>query len=167
MLNIRPATPNDIPEILQLIRELAEYEMLADQVVVTAEDLSRDGFSKQPYLHVLIAEWEGEPAKAAWPVIASPLGFENIQHGHRSSTGDHLGHDTVPFLHGEALNLDLPQTQQHRCNLRFLELQSPGFGLGPGDLLFRFKLHAPERVLCLEGSLDRCHLCLDGLLEGP
>ena len=62
MLNIRPATPNDIPEILKFIRELAEYEKLADQAVATAEDLLRDGFSEQPYFHVLIAEWDGQPA---------------------------------------------------------------------------------------------------------
>ncbi len=62
MLNIRPATPNDIPEILQLIRELAEYEKLAHLVVITADDLQRDGFSERPYFHVLIAEWDGEPA---------------------------------------------------------------------------------------------------------
>jgi GNAT superfamily N-acetyltransferase len=62
MLNIRPAMPNQIPEILKLIRELAEYEKLADHVVVTAEDLLRDGFSEQPFFHVLMAEWGGEPA---------------------------------------------------------------------------------------------------------
>ena len=62
MLKIRPATPNDIPEILKLIRELAEYEKLAHLVVATAEDLRRDGFSERPYFFVLIAEWDGHPA---------------------------------------------------------------------------------------------------------
>lgn len=61
-LNIRTATENDIPEILKLIRELAEYEKLAHLVVATADDLRRDGFSERPYFHVLTAEWEGEPA---------------------------------------------------------------------------------------------------------
>jgi len=62
MLNIRPAAPNDIPEILKLIRELAEYEKLADQMVATEEALLRDGFSEQPFFHVLMAEWESHPA---------------------------------------------------------------------------------------------------------
>jgi len=62
MLNIRPATPNDIPEILKLIRELAEYEKLAHEVVATPEDLLRDGFSDRPYYRVLIGEWDGQPA---------------------------------------------------------------------------------------------------------
>ena len=62
MLSIRPATADDIPEILKLIRELAEYEKLAHLVVITAEDLRRDGFSERPYFHVLMAEWDGAPA---------------------------------------------------------------------------------------------------------
>lgn len=62
MLNIRPAAPDDIPEILKLIRELAEYEKLAHLVVITADDIRRDGFSERPYFHVLIADWNGEPA---------------------------------------------------------------------------------------------------------
>ena len=36
MLTIRPATPKDVPEILKLIRELAQYEKLAHFVVITA-----------------------------------------------------------------------------------------------------------------------------------
>ncbi len=62
MLNIRVATPTDIPEILKFIRELAEYEELVHWVVITAEDLRRDGFSERPPFHVLMAEWDGEPA---------------------------------------------------------------------------------------------------------
>ena len=57
MLNTRPATLNDIPEILKLIREMADYEKLSHLVVITAEDMLRDGFSERPYFHVLVAEW--------------------------------------------------------------------------------------------------------------
>ena len=62
MLSIRNATADDVPLILQLIRELAVSEKLADQAVATGEDLMRDGFSEQPYFFVLIAEWDGHPA---------------------------------------------------------------------------------------------------------
>ena len=62
MLNIRNASANDIPLILQFIRELAEYEKAPEQAVATPEDLRRDGFSTNPKFRVLIAEWEGEPA---------------------------------------------------------------------------------------------------------
>jgi GNAT superfamily N-acetyltransferase len=62
MLNIRPAVPEDIPLILQLIRDLAEYEREPQAAVATAEDLRRDGWGSEPKFRCVIAEWEGEPA---------------------------------------------------------------------------------------------------------
>jgi len=61
-LQIRAATPDDIPEILAFIRELAEYERAPEQAVATREDLLRDGWGKEPKFRVVIAEWEGKPA---------------------------------------------------------------------------------------------------------
>jgi GNAT superfamily N-acetyltransferase len=61
MLRIRPAAPDDIPLIRQLIHELAEYEKVPEQAVATDHDLRRDGFSRNPKFRVLIAEWAGEP----------------------------------------------------------------------------------------------------------
>ena len=62
MLNIRRASADDIPLILQFIRDLAEYENAPDQAVATPEDLLRDGFSENPKFRVLLAEWDGEAA---------------------------------------------------------------------------------------------------------
>ncbi len=62
MLNIRQATAADIPLILRLIHDLAEYEKAPEQAVATTEDLRRDGFSPNPKFRVLISEWSGEPA---------------------------------------------------------------------------------------------------------
>jgi GNAT superfamily N-acetyltransferase len=56
---IRPATPNDIPLIAQLIRDLAEYEKLAGDVVFTETALKQHLFGPRPYAEVLIAEHEG------------------------------------------------------------------------------------------------------------
>src|SRR3569832_574686 len=61
-IDIRPATPDDIPQILAFIRELAEYERAPEQAVATAEDLMRDGWGKEPKFRVVIAEWQGKPA---------------------------------------------------------------------------------------------------------
>ncbi len=61
-LIVRPATPNDIPEILAFIRELAEYEREPAAAVATHADLLRDGFSEPRRFHCLIAESDGEPA---------------------------------------------------------------------------------------------------------
>lgn len=56
---IRPATPNDLPTIAQLIRDLAEYEKLAHDVVFTEERLGQHLFGPRPYAEVLIAEQDG------------------------------------------------------------------------------------------------------------
>jgi ribosomal protein S18 acetylase RimI-like enzyme len=43
-MNIRPATPSDVPQILTFIRELAAYEREPNAVLATEADLLRDGF---------------------------------------------------------------------------------------------------------------------------
>jgi len=62
MLNIRSATIDDVPELRQLIWELAEYESKAELVRTTEADISRDGFGPHPEFRALIAEWRGETA---------------------------------------------------------------------------------------------------------
>ena len=47
--------------ILSLIRELAEFERLGDEVVATAEDLDRSLFGARPAAEVVIAEVADEP----------------------------------------------------------------------------------------------------------
>ncbi|HEY6377055.1 MAG TPA: GNAT family N-acetyltransferase [Edaphobacter sp.] len=62
MLNIRPAVPTDVSQILSFIRELAEYEREPDAVHTTEADLLRDGFGEKKRFDCLIAEWDGAPA---------------------------------------------------------------------------------------------------------
>lgn len=66
MLNIRPASPADVPLIQQFIRDLAEYERAPESAVATQEDLMRDGFGPAPKYRCLIAEWDGQPAGFAF-----------------------------------------------------------------------------------------------------
>ena len=62
---IRPATPADVPVILQFVRELADYERAADKVVAT-EDLLADAlFGAQPAAFAVIAEIDGMPVGMA------------------------------------------------------------------------------------------------------
>jgi GNAT superfamily N-acetyltransferase len=61
-LTVRPATPDDIPQILAFIRELADYEREPAAAVATHADLLRDGFTEPKRFHCLIAEFEGAPA---------------------------------------------------------------------------------------------------------
>jgi len=55
-LNLRPATPADIPQILAFIRDLAAYEREPDAVYATEADLLRDGFGETKRFDCLIAE---------------------------------------------------------------------------------------------------------------
>jgi GNAT superfamily N-acetyltransferase len=56
---IRPATPADVPTIIQLIRALSDYEKLSDQVVIHETQLHEHLFGARPYAEVLLAEEEG------------------------------------------------------------------------------------------------------------
>lgn len=59
--SIRHAVPTDVPLILQFIRDLAEYEKLAHEVVVNEQDLQRHLFSEDARAEVLIAEQDQTP----------------------------------------------------------------------------------------------------------
>ncbi|MBS3993534.1 MAG: GNAT family N-acetyltransferase [Bacteroidetes bacterium] len=57
---IREGFKNDMPAVLELIKELAAFEREPDAVVVTVEDLINDGFGKNPLFKTFIAEYQGE-----------------------------------------------------------------------------------------------------------
>ena len=58
-ITITPATPDDVPAILAMIRELAEYEKLSDRVTATEEMLDRSLFGPRPYAEVLMGRLDG------------------------------------------------------------------------------------------------------------
>ena len=60
-LQIEPAQPSDAPLIVAMVRELAAYERLLDEVVITPEDVHRDLFGPRPYAEAVVARVEGEP----------------------------------------------------------------------------------------------------------
>ena len=62
ILRIVQATKADVPLILAFIRELAEYERLADEVVATEEILEETLFGERRYAEVLLAFLGCEPA---------------------------------------------------------------------------------------------------------
>jgi GNAT superfamily N-acetyltransferase len=59
-MTIRKATEKDMPFVLELIQELAIFEKEPDAVVVTVDDLVRDGFSENPLFECFVAEVENE-----------------------------------------------------------------------------------------------------------
>ena len=56
---IRPATRSDCSKILELIKELAEYEKALDQVEVSFEHFEESGFGPSPVWWAVVAETDG------------------------------------------------------------------------------------------------------------
>jgi len=59
-MKIRKGNPNDMKAVLGLIQELADFEKEPDAVIVTVDDLIRDGFGVTPLFHVFVAEVDNE-----------------------------------------------------------------------------------------------------------
>jgi GNAT superfamily N-acetyltransferase len=59
---IRPARPDDVPAIYQLIRDLAEYERSLPEVTATQADLHSSLFGPDPAVFAHVAEHDGEVA---------------------------------------------------------------------------------------------------------
>jgi len=79
-VQIREATPADVDEIGALIRELAEYEKLVDDVVFDRDDLASHLFGASPAASVLLAEDDGAVAGFAlwYPTFSTFLGRPGI-----------------------------------------------------------------------------------------
>ena len=60
-ITIRPATAQDLPQVLAFIRELARYERLEAQVVATQADLELALFGARPYAEVVFGCLAGTP----------------------------------------------------------------------------------------------------------
>jgi len=57
---IRNGRKDDLPRVLELIKELALYEKALEQVSNTVEQMERDGFGAQPIFGFFVAERETE-----------------------------------------------------------------------------------------------------------
>ena len=66
MLLIRDATRTDAQLLVTLIREFAEFERQLEHVVITPDDLVRDGLEANSRVHGLVAEWDGQTAGYAF-----------------------------------------------------------------------------------------------------
>jgi GNAT superfamily N-acetyltransferase len=59
-MKIRKGKKEDMHGVLALIKELAVFEKEPDAVLITEEDLVRDGFGTNPLFQVFVAEVENE-----------------------------------------------------------------------------------------------------------
>lgn len=57
---IRKGTKEDMPVVLELIKELAAFEKEPDAVITTVETLEKEGFGENPLFHVFVAEVGGK-----------------------------------------------------------------------------------------------------------
>jgi len=78
MIEIRPATADDAPLILQFIRGLAEYEKLAHEAIATEAGLHATLFGPRPQAGVILAFDAGEP-----------VGFALFFHNYSTFLGKH------------------------------------------------------------------------------
>jgi len=77
---VRAATPADVPLLLALFRELAEYEHLEDELSATAELLREALFGGRPAAEALIAERGAEPLGYAlfFPTFSTFLAKQGV-----------------------------------------------------------------------------------------
>ena len=59
MVTIRKGVKKDLSMVLDLIKELADYEKEPNQVATTVETMERDGFGDEPLYGFYVAEKEG------------------------------------------------------------------------------------------------------------
>ena len=59
-IKIRKGVKTDLPSVLKLIKDLADYENAKDQVTITLDNLEMDGFGQHPWYWFLVAEKEDE-----------------------------------------------------------------------------------------------------------
>jgi GNAT superfamily N-acetyltransferase len=77
---IRPARPEDVPLLLELFVELADYEQLADEMHATEELVERALFGERPAAEALIAQHGAEVAGYAlfYPTFSTFLAIQGI-----------------------------------------------------------------------------------------
>ena len=59
-IKIRPAVKEDCPRMMELIRELADYEKAPEEVTVTMDHFIESGFGENPVWWAFVAETAGE-----------------------------------------------------------------------------------------------------------
>lgn len=55
-MKIRTGVKTDLPAVLELIKELADYENSGNQVSITLDELENDGFGERPWYWFLVVE---------------------------------------------------------------------------------------------------------------
>jgi GNAT superfamily N-acetyltransferase len=107
-VSVRPIRPDDVPAVVGLVRELAEYERAAHEVRLTGEQLTTALFGDAPKLFGHVAEVGGE-------VVGMALWFLNFSTW-RGTHGIYLEDLYVQPQHrGSGLGRELLRTLAELC----------------------------------------------------
>ena len=120
---IRPATEADTPALIAMIRELAEFEHLSDQVVITEDDLAAALFGDDAIVHDSVVDLGGGAlaAHALWfRTFSTFLGKTGIWLEDLYVRADHRGNG-----HGAALLSHLRAQTDGRLEWEVLEWNAP------------------------------------------
>ena len=110
-MSVRPVRPDDVPAVVGLVRELAEYEKALHEVRLTEEQLSGVLFGNSPALFGHVAEHDGE-------VVGIALWFLNFSTW-RGTHGIYLEDLYVSPAHrGTGLGRELLRTLADECVTR-------------------------------------------------
>lgn len=58
-ISIRQGTKEDLPQVLELVKELAIYEKAPEQVTNTVAQMEEDGFGEHPVYGMIVADCDG------------------------------------------------------------------------------------------------------------
>ncbi|HEX2075665.1 MAG TPA: GNAT family N-acetyltransferase [Geodermatophilus sp.] len=107
-MSVRPIRPDDVPAVVGLVRELAEYERAAHEVRLTEDQLTAALFGKSPKLFGHVAELDGD-------VVGMALWFLNFSTW-RGTHGIYLEDLYVQPQHrGSGLGRELLRTLAELC----------------------------------------------------
>jgi GNAT superfamily N-acetyltransferase len=60
IVTIRAGVKKDLPRVLELVKELAEFEKAPHEVITTVELMEEDGFGPNPIYGLFVAEVDGQ-----------------------------------------------------------------------------------------------------------
>ncbi|PRY51735.1 L-amino acid N-acyltransferase YncA [Geodermatophilus tzadiensis] len=107
-MTVRPVRPDDVPAVVGLVRELADYEEAAHEVRLTEEQLTAALFGRSPALF-------GHVAEAGGAVVGTALWFLTFSTW-RGTHGIHLEDLYVQPAHrGTGLGRELLRTLAATC----------------------------------------------------
>lgn len=126
---IRPARGEDVPDIIRLMREFAQYEKLLDSFEITAEKLHSAVFGDRPVAEMLVASGGGSTIGYAlfYPLFASFRGQRGVYLEDLYVSADHRGRGVGERLL-RAIAAAAAERGCERIDFQVLEWNEPAIG---------------------------------------